>query len=156
MCYVVFGDPIPVIRMPFFPYFLEWMLNILLELIQDEKSPPLLVHLGFKFLYIISKVRLYKHKPSYFFLFFFFTFFTCDVLSGQRLQDLHAAFSTWGDQCTASSGSVVQAGSKRYRGELQLIVIDQGSSGQPSPWLARSSSHLALISLRTCIQLTIK
>uniref|UniRef100_A0AAR2JRZ7 Tubulin-specific chaperone D n=1 Tax=Pygocentrus nattereri TaxID=42514 RepID=A0AAR2JRZ7_PYGNA len=35
---------------------LEWMLNMLLKLIRDEKSPPLLVHLGFKFLYIISKV----------------------------------------------------------------------------------------------------
>uniref|UniRef100_A0AAR2IWP8 Tubulin-specific chaperone D n=1 Tax=Pygocentrus nattereri TaxID=42514 RepID=A0AAR2IWP8_PYGNA len=39
---------------------LEWMLNMLLKLIRDEKSPPLLVHLGFKFLYIISKVRGYK------------------------------------------------------------------------------------------------
>ncbi|XP_072531302.1 tubulin-specific chaperone D [Salminus brasiliensis] len=39
---------------------LEWMLNMLLELIRNEKSPPLLVHLGFKFLYIISKVRGYK------------------------------------------------------------------------------------------------
>uniref|UniRef100_W5JY97 Tubulin-specific chaperone D n=1 Tax=Astyanax mexicanus TaxID=7994 RepID=W5JY97_ASTMX len=39
---------------------LEWMLNMLLELIRNEKSPPLLVHLAFKFLYIISKVRGYK------------------------------------------------------------------------------------------------
>lgn len=39
---------------------LEWMLNILLDLVRSEKSPPLLVHLGFKFLYIISKVRGYK------------------------------------------------------------------------------------------------
>ncbi|XP_031677264.1 tubulin-specific chaperone D-like [Oncorhynchus kisutch] len=39
---------------------LEWMLNLLLELIRSEQSPPLLVHLGFKFLYIISKVRGYK------------------------------------------------------------------------------------------------
>ncbi|XP_066530722.1 tubulin-specific chaperone D [Hoplias malabaricus] len=39
---------------------LEWMMNMLLELIRNEKSPPLLVHLGFKFLYIISKVRGYK------------------------------------------------------------------------------------------------
>ncbi|XP_076866238.1 tubulin-specific chaperone D isoform X2 [Brachyhypopomus gauderio] len=39
---------------------LEWMTNMLLELIRNEKSPPLLVHLGFKFLYIISKVRGYK------------------------------------------------------------------------------------------------
>ncbi|XP_062389202.1 tubulin-specific chaperone D [Sardina pilchardus] len=39
---------------------LEWMVNMLLELIRSEKSPPLLVHLGFKFLYIICKVRGYK------------------------------------------------------------------------------------------------
>ncbi|XP_028979458.1 tubulin-specific chaperone D isoform X2 [Esox lucius] len=39
---------------------LEWMLNLLLEVIRSEQSPPLLVHLGFKFLYIISKVRGYK------------------------------------------------------------------------------------------------
>ncbi|XP_046893536.1 tubulin-specific chaperone D [Hypomesus transpacificus] len=39
---------------------LEWMLNMLLDLVRSEKSPPLLAHLGFKFLYIISKVRGYK------------------------------------------------------------------------------------------------
>ncbi|KAM3864487.1 tubulin-specific chaperone D [Diretmus argenteus] len=39
---------------------LEWMLTIILDLVRSEKSPPLLVHLGFKFLYIISKVRGYK------------------------------------------------------------------------------------------------
>ncbi|KAI7803484.1 putative tubulin-specific chaperone D [Triplophysa rosa] len=39
---------------------LEWMLNMLLEIIRSEKSPPLLVHLCFKFLYVISKVRGYK------------------------------------------------------------------------------------------------
>ncbi|MBN3310433.1 TBCD protein, partial [Amia calva] len=39
---------------------LEWMLNLLLEVIRSEKSPPALVHLGFKFLYIISKVRGHK------------------------------------------------------------------------------------------------
>ncbi|MCI4391794.1 hypothetical protein PGIGA_G00138510 [Pangasianodon gigas] len=39
---------------------LEWMLNMLLELIRSETSPPLLIHLSFKFLYIISKVRGYK------------------------------------------------------------------------------------------------
>ncbi|XP_064170432.1 tubulin-specific chaperone D [Anguilla rostrata] len=39
---------------------LEWMLNLLLEQIRSEQSPPLLVHLGFKFLYIISKVRGHK------------------------------------------------------------------------------------------------
>ncbi|RXM37453.1 Tubulin-specific chaperone D [Acipenser ruthenus] len=36
---------------------LEWMLNLLLEIVRDKKSPPALAHLGFKFLYIISKVR---------------------------------------------------------------------------------------------------
>uniref|UniRef100_A0A8C1VPH2 Tubulin-specific chaperone D n=1 Tax=Cyprinus carpio TaxID=7962 RepID=A0A8C1VPH2_CYPCA len=41
-------------------YDSEWMLNILLEMIRNEKSPPLMVHLCFKFLYIISKVRGYK------------------------------------------------------------------------------------------------
>ncbi|MCJ8746032.1 hypothetical protein PDJAM_G00137110 [Pangasius djambal] len=40
--------------------FVEWMLNMLLELIRSETSPPLLIHLSFKFLYIISKVRGYK------------------------------------------------------------------------------------------------
>uniref|UniRef100_A0A4W4GL44 Tubulin-specific chaperone D n=1 Tax=Electrophorus electricus TaxID=8005 RepID=A0A4W4GL44_ELEEL len=39
---------------------LEWMMNMLLDLVRNEKAPPLLVHLGFKFLYIISKVRGYK------------------------------------------------------------------------------------------------
>lgn len=39
---------------------LEWMLNLLLEFIRSETSPQLLVHLSFKFLYIISKVRGYK------------------------------------------------------------------------------------------------
>ncbi|XP_028267765.1 tubulin-specific chaperone D isoform X2 [Parambassis ranga] len=39
---------------------LEWMLNMLLEFIRSEKSLPSLVHLGFKFLYIICKVRGYK------------------------------------------------------------------------------------------------
>ncbi|KAM4691322.1 tubulin-specific chaperone D [Rhinophrynus dorsalis] len=39
---------------------LEWMLNLLLEIIQDKSSPPVLFHLAFKFLYIISKVRGYK------------------------------------------------------------------------------------------------
>ncbi|KAK1785582.1 hypothetical protein P4O66_018943 [Electrophorus voltai] len=36
---------------------LEWMMNMLLDLVRNEKAPPLLVHLGFKFLYIISKAR---------------------------------------------------------------------------------------------------
>ncbi|XP_027032322.1 tubulin-specific chaperone D [Tachysurus fulvidraco] len=39
---------------------LEWMLNMLLEFIRSETSSPLLIHLSFKFLYIISKVRGYK------------------------------------------------------------------------------------------------
>ncbi|KAJ8384710.1 hypothetical protein AAFF_G00199160 [Aldrovandia affinis] len=39
---------------------LEGMLSMLLEQIRSEQSPPLLVHLGFKFLYIISKVRGHK------------------------------------------------------------------------------------------------
>ncbi|XP_054834782.1 tubulin-specific chaperone D [Eublepharis macularius] len=39
---------------------LEWMLTSLLDIIRDEASPPSLVHLSFKFLYIISKVRGYK------------------------------------------------------------------------------------------------
>ncbi|MEE6506738.1 hypothetical protein FKM82_007829 [Ascaphus truei] len=39
---------------------LEWMLDSLLEIIRDEQSPDLLIHLAFKFLYIISKVRGYK------------------------------------------------------------------------------------------------
>lgn len=39
---------------------LEWMFNMILEFIRSEKSPPSLVHLSFKFLYIICKVRGYK------------------------------------------------------------------------------------------------
>ncbi|XP_068120196.1 tubulin-specific chaperone D-like [Hyperolius riggenbachi] len=39
---------------------LEWMLELLLEIIQDKSSSPDLFHLAFKFLYIISKVRGYK------------------------------------------------------------------------------------------------
>ncbi|KAM4531066.1 tubulin-specific chaperone D [Odontesthes bonariensis] len=39
---------------------LEWMLNMMLDLVKSEKSPPSLVHLSFKFLYIICKVRGYK------------------------------------------------------------------------------------------------
>ncbi|XP_031592420.1 tubulin-specific chaperone D isoform X1 [Oreochromis aureus] len=39
---------------------LEWMLNMILDFIRSEKSPPSLVHLSFKFLYIICKVRGYK------------------------------------------------------------------------------------------------
>ncbi|XP_076000316.1 tubulin-specific chaperone D [Genypterus blacodes] len=39
---------------------LEWMLNMILDYIRSEKSPPSLVHLSFRFLYIICKVRGYK------------------------------------------------------------------------------------------------
>ncbi|XP_058024468.1 tubulin-specific chaperone D [Ahaetulla prasina] len=39
---------------------LEWMLNLLLDIIRHEASPPLLIHLAFQFLYLISKVRGYK------------------------------------------------------------------------------------------------
>ncbi|KAM8785564.1 tubulin-specific chaperone D isoform 4-T4 [Rhynchonycteris naso] len=39
---------------------LEWMMTLLLEIVQDETSPADLVHLAFKFLYIITKVRGYK------------------------------------------------------------------------------------------------
>ncbi|XP_056409176.1 tubulin-specific chaperone D isoform X2 [Hyla sarda] len=39
---------------------LEWMLDLLLQIVRDKSSPPVLMHLGFKFLYIISKVRGYK------------------------------------------------------------------------------------------------
>ncbi|XP_077110688.1 tubulin-specific chaperone D [Ranitomeya variabilis] len=39
---------------------LQWMLDLLLDVVRDRSSPPVLVHLAFKFLYIISKVRGYK------------------------------------------------------------------------------------------------
>ncbi|XP_047614362.1 tubulin-specific chaperone D isoform X2 [Phacochoerus africanus] len=39
---------------------LEWMLNLLLGFVRDKTSPAELVHLAFKFLYIITKVRGYK------------------------------------------------------------------------------------------------
>ncbi|NXA51624.1 TBCD protein, partial [Nothocercus julius] len=39
---------------------LEWMMNSLLDIVRDTGSPPLLIHLAFKFLYIITKVRGYK------------------------------------------------------------------------------------------------
>ncbi|XP_075941982.1 tubulin-specific chaperone D isoform X1 [Anarhichas minor] len=39
---------------------LEWMLDMMLELVRSETSPASLVHLAFKFLYIICKVRGYK------------------------------------------------------------------------------------------------
>uniref|UniRef100_A0A8C2UC00 Tubulin-specific chaperone D n=1 Tax=Coturnix japonica TaxID=93934 RepID=A0A8C2UC00_COTJA len=45
----------------FFPLLsLEWMMNMLLDVIRDSGSPPVLFHLAFKFLYIITKVRGYK------------------------------------------------------------------------------------------------
>ncbi|XP_048222175.1 tubulin-specific chaperone D [Perognathus longimembris pacificus] len=39
---------------------LEWMMNSLLDIVQDKTSPSGLKHLAFKFLYIITKVRGYK------------------------------------------------------------------------------------------------
>ncbi|XP_036079778.1 tubulin-specific chaperone D isoform X3 [Rousettus aegyptiacus] len=39
---------------------LEWMMNLLLDIVQDKTCPADLVHLAFKFLYIITKVRGYK------------------------------------------------------------------------------------------------
>ncbi|CAL8303672.1 unnamed protein product [Merluccius merluccius] len=39
---------------------LEWMMNTMLDIGRNEQSPPSLLHMGFKFLYIISKVRGYK------------------------------------------------------------------------------------------------
>ncbi|KFZ63595.1 Tubulin-specific chaperone D, partial [Podiceps cristatus] len=39
---------------------LEWMMNSLLDIVRDNGSPAPLVHLAFKFLYIITKVRGYK------------------------------------------------------------------------------------------------
>nr|XP_035158153.2 tubulin-specific chaperone D isoform X4 [Callithrix jacchus] len=39
---------------------LEWMMNFLLDIVRDQTSPASLVHLAFKFLYIITKVRGYK------------------------------------------------------------------------------------------------
>lgn len=37
-------------------FLLDWMVKMILEFISSETSPPSLVHLCFKFLYIISKV----------------------------------------------------------------------------------------------------
>ncbi|XP_010728726.3 tubulin-specific chaperone D [Larimichthys crocea] len=39
---------------------LEWMVNIILDFVRSEQSSPSLVHLSFRFLYIICKVRGYK------------------------------------------------------------------------------------------------
>ncbi|TKS92043.1 D Beta-tubulin cofactor [Collichthys lucidus] len=39
---------------------LEWMVNMILDFVRSEQSSPSLVHLSFKFLYIICKVRGYK------------------------------------------------------------------------------------------------
>ncbi|KFO64327.1 Tubulin-specific chaperone D, partial [Corvus brachyrhynchos] len=41
-------------------HHLEGMMNSLLDIVRDSASPPPLVHLAFKFLYIITKVRGYK------------------------------------------------------------------------------------------------
>lgn len=48
-----------------FNYVLEWMLNMILEFVRSEKSPPSLVHLSFKFLYIICKVSQKQSTPVY-------------------------------------------------------------------------------------------
>ena len=37
-------------------FSLEWMMNLLLDIVQDKTSPADLIHLAFKFLYIITKV----------------------------------------------------------------------------------------------------
>lgn len=58
---------------------LEWMLSMLLEMIRSEKSPPLLVHICFKFIYVISKVRGYK---------VFMQFFPHEVSDVQPVLDL--------------------------------------------------------------------
>uniref|UniRef100_A0A3Q3D9M6 Tubulin-specific chaperone D n=1 Tax=Hippocampus comes TaxID=109280 RepID=A0A3Q3D9M6_HIPCM len=45
------------------PHLLDphlWMVNMLLKLVRSEDCPSSLFHLGFKFLYIICKVRVYK------------------------------------------------------------------------------------------------
>lgn len=34
-------------------------MNSLLDIVRDKESPPLLVHLAFKFLYIITKVKFH-------------------------------------------------------------------------------------------------
>ncbi|XP_037544964.1 tubulin-specific chaperone D [Nematolebias whitei] len=39
---------------------LEWMMNMLLDLIRNDNSPPSLVHLSFKLLFIMCNVRGYK------------------------------------------------------------------------------------------------
>uniref|UniRef100_A0A3B3Z090 Tubulin-specific chaperone D n=1 Tax=Poecilia mexicana TaxID=48701 RepID=A0A3B3Z090_9TELE len=39
---------------------LEWVTDMLLNLVRNENSPPSLVHLSFQFLYVICKVRGYK------------------------------------------------------------------------------------------------
>ncbi|XP_016895946.1 tubulin-specific chaperone D isoform X2 [Cynoglossus semilaevis] len=39
---------------------LEWMTNMLLDYVKNEESPTSLLHLSFRFLYIISKVRGFK------------------------------------------------------------------------------------------------
>ncbi|XP_074081296.1 tubulin-specific chaperone D [Macrotis lagotis] len=58
---------------------LEWMLNLLLDIVRDSDSPPALVHLAFKFLYIITKVRGYK---------IFLGFFPHEVTDVQSVLDM--------------------------------------------------------------------
>ncbi|XP_043924058.1 tubulin-specific chaperone D [Protopterus annectens] len=40
---------------------LEWMLYLLLDIVRNEENHPTVVKLGFKFLYLITKVRGYKY-----------------------------------------------------------------------------------------------
>lgn len=52
----------------FFPLLsLEWMMNMLLDIIRDSGSPPVLFHLAFKFLYIITKVQKPHNQNSTFY-----------------------------------------------------------------------------------------
>uniref|UniRef100_A0A8C3T034 Tubulin-specific chaperone D n=1 Tax=Chelydra serpentina TaxID=8475 RepID=A0A8C3T034_CHESE len=51
---------LPVFYFPPTPSSLEWMMHLLLDVVRDNRSPSPLVHLAFKFLYIITKVRGYK------------------------------------------------------------------------------------------------
>uniref|UniRef100_A0A6I8NX67 Tubulin-specific chaperone D n=1 Tax=Ornithorhynchus anatinus TaxID=9258 RepID=A0A6I8NX67_ORNAN len=70
---------------------LEWMMNLLLEIVRDRASPPVLVHLAFKFLYIITKVRGYK---------IFLRLFPHEVTDVQPVLDMLASqnprdYKTW-------------------------------------------------------------
>ncbi|XP_055448634.1 tubulin-specific chaperone D isoform X2 [Psammomys obesus] len=58
---------------------LEWMMNSLVDLVQEETSQPALAHLAFKFLYVITKVRGYK---------VFLRLFPHEVADVQRVLDM--------------------------------------------------------------------